>query len=92
MTSQPPLPNDGSEHGLPDAGIRFPHTTGRGPKGSRAGDWAAAGHAFVRAAMEGSTEGAELQPIEQLLQRSTETDINSRARPATCSAIAQLAN
>ncbi|MFC9705926.1 tetratricopeptide repeat protein [Streptomyces sp. NPDC056943] len=31
-----------------------------GRKAAEAGDWVAAGHAFVRAAMEGSAEGAEL--------------------------------
>lgn len=31
-----------------------------GLRAAEAGDWVAAGHAFVRAAMEGSTEGAEL--------------------------------
>ncbi|MFF3054888.1 tetratricopeptide repeat protein [Streptomyces sp. NPDC057909] len=31
-----------------------------GRRAAEAGDWVAAGHAFVRAAMEGNTEGAEL--------------------------------
>ncbi|MGX1887605.1 hypothetical protein [Streptomyces sp. NPDC055287] len=31
-----------------------------GRRAAEAGDWVAAGHAFVRAAMEGSAEGAEL--------------------------------